>query len=799
MTLSTRFVYQFGKKEREKDMARFFEAIDDVSGDYARIFNKSSIEVINFTSSSDLDGVGYNPAFNIPLDKLEVGAVQLPLLELVNNPSASDLASYKDIYADYPLIIRGAHTESFYKGTGDPVAVTPITYVTDFQHIITGEKKKCVTKTYYFLERTKSGKTYYWRIVRLTICAVLENQELYQTAYQGSGVFEWGTNRMWLRYDNVVHDDVIQIALAGYNPASVSSGSLDPSYHDSIFGNPYSTRSNLSPSTALEYLLMVNEGEHINAQPLIYIINEQRNGLKGDRAHYIGNPCINMIGTNWTIYKEEESRMGIPIKKIFRNVDYLHNIDVYDETNRASKNMMLENYIGTTNYELVNFSSPNGVIRVKGLKNFTHFVGAGFGNNNTPRVYRVTSYKTIGSDIVEYSFTLDYLKDYFQHYNIDENNDLRVHAGDAGWYMPEKTLGTEPLRGLEVQKTVIAENIHSSETPWLVTGAFSGSAAAAFLLTDAQLLSLYNHFITSESSEKDAGAIFRIERIDYSGIVSNTETANLDIWGNTIIPSAKRVLPSIEHVNEYKIDFNLFYGQIPFNLYNNGVEYNAKSALYVEYYGAVDCSPALKRYLHEKGQHTFPTRFKLTVDIVSGQTSLSIDDITDFPTGTLPQMPIITNNAPQQIRQWGIGAMTGVAGGMLGGVIGGIKTGNAAAVAGLAAGGAVAGVAKSIYDYNTIMQTAGPQISGGAGGTAYNGIFIMTYKPEEAFSPEALYDRVGYPTDTLATIMESWIDKQRYSVELIDPYIGTEEYGRNVKAAIEEDYIIYNYSTAAGV
>ena len=780
-------------------MARFFEAIDDVSGDYARIFNKSSIEVINFTSLSDLVGVGYNEAFNIPLDRLEVGGVELPILELVNNPSAADLSSYKALYKDYPLSIRGAHVENFNKGTGEPVAVTPITFVTDYQHIVTGEKKKCVTKTYYFLERTKSGKTYYWQIVRLTICAILENEELYSVAYNGAGVFEYGTDRMWLRYGNVVYDDVVQKALAGYNPAQNGGGNLDPSYHDSVLGDPYGTRSNLSANTALEYLLMINEGKHINAQPLVYEINAQRNGLKGDRQNYIGNPCLHMIGTNWTIYKQEESRMGIPVKKIFRSgVDYLHNIDVYDETNRASKNMMLENYVGTTNYELVNFSSPNGIIRVKNLKNFTHFVGAGFGNNNTPRVYRVTSYKTVGSGIIEYSFTIDYLKDYFQHYDIDEGNDLRVHAGDANWYMPEKTLGNEPVRGLEIQKKVITENIDSAAAPWLVSGSFAGSAAAAFLLSDEQLLAFYNYFITSETSDKDAGAIFRIERIDYESIASNTEVANLDIWGNTVIENAKRVLPSTEHVNEYKIDFILFDGLTSI-LYENGVEYDAKTALYVEYYGAIDCNSALKRYLQEKGKAATRTIFKLTVDIISGQTSLSIDDITDFPVGSLPQMPVITNSAPQQFRQWGMNTLTSIGGGFLGGAIGGIKTGNAAAVAGLAVAGAIAGAAKSVYDYQTILQTAGPQISGGAGGTAYNGIFFIIYKVDEAFPSETLYERVGYPTDTLATVMEEWRDKQRYTVELIDPYIGTEEYGRNAKAAIEEDYIIYNYSTAAGV
>ena len=778
-------------------MARFFEAIDDVSGDYARIFNKSSIEVINFTSLSDLDGVGYNPAFNIPLDRLEVGSSQLPILELVNNPSTADLTAYKSLYADYPLTIRGAHTENFYKGTGEPVAVTPITYVTDYQHAITGEKKKCVTKTYYFLERSKSGTTYFWRIVRLTISAVLEDEALYNVVYNGCGVFEYGTTRSWLKYGNVVYDDVTQVQLGGFNNASVTAGSLDPGWHDSVFGEAYSTRSNLSPSTALEYLLMVNEGQRINAQPLIYIISEQRNGLKGDRQYYIGNPCIHRIGTNWTIYKEEESRMGITVKKIFRNVDYLHNIDVYDETNRASKNMMLENYIGTTNYELVNFSSPNGIIRVKGLKNFTHFVGAGFGNNNTPRVYRVTSYKPIGSEVVEYSFTLDYLKDYFQHYNIDEDNDIRVHTGDASWYMPEKITGTEPLRGgIELHKKVIAENIHDSNKPWLVTGTFRGAAAAAYLLSDAELLTFYNYFLTSTESAKNSNAVFRIERINYASVISETETADLSIWDTVVVENAKRVIPTSD--SEFKIEFSLWNGLMSL-LYEDGVDYNAKSSLYVEYYGAIDLTPALKRYLQEKAKLATRTNFKLTVDIVSGQTSLSIDDVTDFPASSLPQMPIITNDAPQQIRQFATNAATGIVGGMIGGAIGGVKTGNAYAAAGLAVvGGAVAG-AKSIFDFNTVMQTAGPKISEGAGGTTYNGIFIITYKPETAFDVVELYTRVGYPTDTLATIMEEWRDGQRYSVELIHPYIGTEEYGKNARAAIEEDYIIYNYSTAAGV
>lgn len=777
-------------------MARFFETINDVSGDYSRIFNKSVIEVINFNDISERYGAGYNEAFNIPLDRLHVSTATLPILQLVSNPSASQLSTYNAQYTDYPITIRGAHTENFWKGSGEPIAVTPITFVTDYQHIITGEKKKCVTKTYYFLEKTVSSSTNYWRIVRLTISALLESPELYQIAYTGAGLYEWGTTRTWLKYGNVVYDDVTHNMMGGHNAAAVSQGSRDPAYHDSVFGQPYGTRSTLSPSTALEYLINANRNERINAQPLIYSINEQRNGLKGDRANYIGNPCIHRIGTNWSIYKEEESRMGIPIKKVFRDVDYLHNIDVYDETNRKSKNMMLENYVGTTPYELVDFSSPNGVIRVKSLKNFTHFVGAGFGDSNTPRVYRVTSYRTVGSGLVEYSFTIDPLKDYFQHYDIDEGNDLRVHAGDAAWYMPEKTLGTEPLRGIDIVKTVITENITSEYPQWLVSGTFSDSVRASYILTDEQLLTLYNYFLSSESSAKNSATVFRIEKIQYSAIISQVRVMDdLMIWNEVVVPHALRVIPD----ESGRVHFRLYSGVMPSDLYMNGIDYNSKAALYIEYYGVVECSQALKRYFIEQSKGGFQTSFELAVDIVSGQTSLSIDNITDFPNSSLPQMPIITNTAPQQLRQWGLSTLTGVAGGFIGGAVGGIKTGNPYAVAGLAVAGAAAGVAKSAFDFNTIMQTAGPQISGGAGGTAYDGIFIITYQPEEAFNIMEYYSRVGYPTDTLATIMEEWVDGQRYTVELIDPYIGTEEYGRNAKAAIEEDYIIYNYSTAAGV
>lgn len=135
---------------------------------------------------------------------------------------------------------------------------------------------------------------------------------------------------------------------------------------------------------------------------------------------------------------------SIPMRITSRgDIDYRHFLDLYDETNYPERNMFLTNFVGRIPYKLVDYDSSEaggtGTIRVSTSLQFTHFVGASFTDANVPRVYEVISHRSYGGspDVLECTFRVCYLKDYFQHFGVTAENEMLVTRSTySGLYNP---------------------------------------------------------------------------------------------------------------------------------------------------------------------------------------------------------------------------------------------------------------------------------------------------------------------------------------------------------------------------
>lgn len=746
----------------------------DEGGNYSQLIQSNRIRVISppvISHDALIHSDTYMSSYDIDMDRLEA---------FDNNPADENFGTGGGTM--YPIKISGLNIETF-----ETRQYTPIISVTPYKNVETGEDAQLLMKTYYFMLFYDSN---YFKVVKLIYAIMSKSKEDI----------------------NYIRDNIVGLEsedgdnLMNYAPRlNTNTIGIYTNYDDYLY-NVFTESVRMSKSTPKAGVLQAlkNRNTKVLNTQLIMDEDDGRNFLSD--CGVLFNPQMEINEPGWSA--QEAKIMGLPIKSVIRNIDYLHNIDVYDETMRASRNMMLENYVGTSSYELVNYSSPSGVIRVKGLKNFTHFVGAGFGNGNMPRVYRVTSYKTIGADVVEYSFEIDYLKDFFQHYAIDEDHPLRTKSSTyMGDWDKSRTLGTEPLDTTTLFKKIyLSHNDNQNLARWLVCGRFAatsgGAIQQAVLLTDAQLIEMYRVLLESTSSEKIASCIDRIEYVCYQTVYSTTYVGPLTIGGETILSDgAIFVLPTEANTAPNTIRFQL-YADVPPAMYENGMEFEAPAVLYIQGYGVVEMKSYLKQYIQLRHELQETMEIYMIENICTGETNIAIDAITDFNESSNLQMPIVTNSAPQQIRQFGFNAAFNIAGAGVAGAVGGLKMGGVKGAVGMGLAGAGITAGKSVFDYFTIMETVGPNMGTANGGTVYPGIFVATSVPTDTgFDLLTYYDSVGYPCNFKAGegVEHAWLSGHRYTVDFIGNMMGTEEYGSACKEAIEGTYVVYNYLTAAGV
>lgn len=124
----------------------------------------------------------------------------------------------------------------------------------------------------------------------------------------------------------------------------------------------------------------------------------------------------------------------VPYEFIRRGINYLRNIDIYDETynTHADNSAFLKNKVGTLAYNGVEFAYPFIKIKAKTDLQFTHAVTASWSSNNRPVVYRVTNYHEIGNQLSEYTLAVDGLKTFFQ-YHTNKNPYVLRHTNSANW------------------------------------------------------------------------------------------------------------------------------------------------------------------------------------------------------------------------------------------------------------------------------------------------------------------------------------------------------------------------------
>lgn len=141
----------------------------------------------------------------------------------------------------------------------------------------------------------------------------------------------------------------------------------------------------------------------------------------------------NGYGSNWDRLEPTSKRgyykglptSSIPLRQFIRgDINYMRNIDVFDETNQKPMNAFLVNRVGTISYNGVEFAYPNIIFRASTDLQFTHIVTASWSDDNRPVVYRVLRYKQLGGNLNEYTVSVDGLKTYFQYRGITTNNPI---------------------------------------------------------------------------------------------------------------------------------------------------------------------------------------------------------------------------------------------------------------------------------------------------------------------------------------------------------------------------------------
>lgn len=777
----------------------FISNIVDQGGNYAEFASKviPTMYAPTYDATNIAGSVGYNERFDINPEQLY---------------SEDNNAAPVTLFGDtglYRIGIKGlTKTETY-----DDQVYTPIISLTEYKNVKDNTTAWLVLKTYYFM-KFYSGNTY--KAIKLVFATLTKsyNDAVFLVAHQIGNRLDNGG--YWSDYNTY------------NNKNTVYMKDNTTEYQWNIFNNTVRGTATQNKEQVLHNLISRNT-RLLNTQ---LVINND-----GDRIYLAGGgsvdvsfvPQILLNDANYTAVGGEP--MAGRIKKVLRTgIDYLHNIDVYDETKAKTRNMMLTNRIGTMPYELVNYSSPNGVIRIKSLVNFTHFVGAGFGNSNMPHIYRVISYKTVGAGIVECTFTLDYLKDYFQHYEFDYAYGMWCDSTtDREYYLDTLTTGDEPYDGYSyLKKVYLSDDMSQAADCFAVTGMISGAAVATYMLTAEQLLTMYNNILGSEKSEKIASQIYRIEYVNYKAYVDgdgNVETLNI---AGENVGTGRRILP-FNYNNQYVIRFLVFRG-VPgvTDFYKDGLEYNAPSVLHIQGYGSVELKPALKKFLQDYHDNKQEISIYLLEDINTGDTTIKIEgqysgesylghEYTDFDFKNNERMPIISDATVQNIRYFGMQAVTGLVssavalGAGMGSGVADVKYGGKremhkhyvdrqrkAAIenSGIAPAGIVASVATGILGTKKILDTVGPTIAQGSGGTIYEGNYVLTYVPHTS-NISGYYHVMGYPCNVSVSDME-WKDGHKYTCRLLDAIYGTDEYAAGCAEAINNGYMIYNYSEAAG-
>lgn len=514
----------------------------------------------------------------------------------------------------------------------------------------------------------------------------------------------------------------------------------------------------------------------------------------------------------------------IPLRDTINHpgVNYRRTLVVYDETNYKNRNMFLTNKVGEIPYKLIDFVSPNGTLRVNTNLQFTHFIGPSFTSDWTPRVYRVTSYRTISKDVMEYDFTIDGLKDYWQHFGVtDENAPLCLRTTDASsWVAGETNMMDDSAL---YKGTISATNYNLTILPYANLPGSDAVTKAWYLVSFAN----GNSYVMDEFDYSD---LTRTIKSDANGALMASS-----ISGVYLVPPNQYISGFTEQTSSITVSgpdgatctvtfsFNSchrftgeatssaggratsrYYMDIPqTDIYSNWYEKSAQWEMYVPFYGVIRPSTQLLQDINEGDVRLFAY-----IDPVSGMIALEGNNygvMGEFI--SLPSVPVpsaasnyyaVQNLETQTKQSLGKGAI-GVAGGLIAAGAG-IATGNVV----IAAGG-IGSIGSSLVNSGFMLETNKNQreqlaagsystYSGGGGTSSLcsNTIKLSRYLPDLIIDLEDYYDNVGYPNNRL------WKDTgavsgKRYWITFLGEIKGTTEYKNLVTSDIQSEAIVYNY------
>lgn len=494
----------------------------------------------------------------------------------------------------------------------------------------------------------------------------------------------------------------------------------------------------------------------------------------------------------------------IPLRDVLNahGTNFNTSIDVYDETQQDVNNMFLANYVGTLAYTFVKFETPVGTIRCYTPMQFTHFVTRSFTDNDTPRVYRVVKYRVVNTNIIEYDFVVDYLKDYWQHFGITaESMPLLLRSTDSSDFNKHISDPLIPYNG-----TFTPKIYHSTSAVRVCivlcypdtsqTGRESGT------LSFAMPLSTYTAFLnwwrTDQTVLDNMGVfssyILDVYLIPYSG--SNDiyiSQVNSFSFVNTDGDTATFSGAGIYRVNTAEFVSGQISNYVQTSVICTGLDmadsryFESHPIAHIPCYGDVTVPREALEYLDANGQLTF----RYILNVSDGAVAISFEPYTDVMQAiALPRLPLPENNQVQALRSVERNRQNAYESALAGAGIA-AATGNFLGI-GAASVSAITATTSYARQAEQVKETVG-QTSFKTSGliSTYQQLALRFNIPDTSMPLDDFYLLNGYPC---LKRWQSALDGCRYWLELQGSLKGTEEYIAGVRAAIDGRGIVYNYT-----
>lgn len=501
-------------------------------------------------------------------------------------------------------------------------------------------------------------------------------------------------------------------------------------------------------------------------------------------------------------------------------------IELYNESNVDSRSIILTNSVGTVSTMVgVEFSHPSGIFRLNQFTNATHFKATFAG---VEYVYRITGFTAINNGVCEYSYTLDFLKDYFL-----KNLNAFIRCGgfvtrstrEALWdkfSSDDMILSTGKIT---VQNSATNVSIGSNFRYILVIKGAVDEYTAPYVMYScpkSTMKALYHHasYMFSQKS---------LEEPTIQELLNKHITAFNEIVAIYVVPedfgtgneeSVQFPIRREEAVQEYTSlsgvtgkrisNFkNVHSYTLPNFTYEDFRDRDYKKVkVYAPFAGMIDIPVD---YFTTYNGTTHAIQIRYNYNLIDGTVGLSwmhngIELPCSIAVSQLPQMPIpssqytsniykealnYSNNILSSMNNTAASLTTGVmSGALIGGGVGAIIGGIASTTLGLTTNLINAGNTHKM-NLNAINTNATPYngVASGFSGLQNADFVYQTTTIETIFTPE-IY---GYVVNKPLSDITALLPDTKYWIDLSTANIGGPKwYAEGVKADIGNDYIVYH-------